>query len=317
MTGQETKTARCAVLVGPYTSGKTTLLEALLFAAEAIPRKGSVPQGNTLGDATPEARERQMTVEPNVARCDYLGDSWSFIDCPGSVELSQERNAALMAADVAIIVAEPEPSRALTLAPIFKILDDYKIPHILFVNKMDKTEVRVRDLLESLQAVSSKPLVLRQVPIRNGEQLEGFVDLVSERAYRYKEGAASDLVAMPEAIKDREDEARQEMLESLADYDDTLLEQLLEDKIPATEEIYDQLTKDLQEDLIVPVLFGSAEASHGITRLWKALRHETPPAAKTAERLGVPLGQDFTASVIRIYHQAIAGLLSIARVPSN
>ncbi len=314
MTGRETKTARCAVLVGPYTSGKTTLLEALLFAAEATQRKGSVPQGNTLGDASPEARERQMTVEPNVARCDYLGDSWSFIDCPGSVELSQERNAALMAADVAIIVAEPEPSRALTLAPIFKILDDYKIPHILFVNKMDKTEVRVRDLLESLQAVSSKPLVLRQVPIRNGEQLEGFVDLVSERAYRYKEGAASDLVAMPEAVKDREDEARQDMLESLADYDDTLLEQLLEDKIPATEEIYGQLTKDLQEDLIVPVLFGSAEASHGITRLWKALRHETPAAAKTAERLGVPLGEEFTASVIRIYHQAHTGKVTLARV---
>ncbi len=314
MSGQETTAARCAVLVGPYTSGKTTLMEALLFAAEAIPRKGSVPQGSTLGDFSPEARRRQMTVEPNVSHCEYLGDRWSFIDCPGSVELSQDRNSSLMAADIAVVVAEPEPSRALTLAPIFKVLDDFKIPHILFVNKMDKSEARVRDLLEALQAVSSKPLVLRQVPIRDGEQISGFVDLVSERAYRYKDSATSDPIQMPEGIKEREGEARQVMLESLADFDDTLLEQLLEDQIPATGEVYGQLTKDLREDLIVPVLFGSAEASNGITRLWKALRHETPPPETTAERLSIPLGDEFSASVIRVFHQAHTGKMTLARV---
>jgi elongation factor G len=314
MTTKETKAARCAVLVGPYTSGKTTLMEALLFAAGAIHRKGSVPQGNTLGDASPEARQRQMTVEPNVAHCEYLGDLWSFIDCPGSVELAQDRNTALMAADVAVIVAEPEPGRALTLAPIFKVLDDFKIPHILFVNKRDKATVRVRELLEALQAVSSKPLVLRQVPIREGEQISGFVDLASERAYRYKEGTASDLIQMPDAVKEREEEARQEMLESLADFDDALLEQLLEDRVPAPAEIYEQLTRDLQGDLIVPVLFGSAEAGHGITRLWKALRHEAPQPAAATERLGIPLGSDFTASVIRIYHQSHTGKMTLARV---
>ena len=314
MTGQEAQAARCAVLVGPYTSGKTTLLEALLFNAGALHRKGSVPQGNTLGDSSPEARQRQMTVEPNVATCEYLGDRWFFVDCPGSVELSQDRATGLMAADVAVIVAEPEPERALTLAPIFKALDDYKVPHILFVNKMDKSSVRVRDLLEALQTVSSKPLVLRQVPIRDGEEVSGFVDLVSERAYRYKEGAPSDLVTMPEAVKEREGEARQEMLESLADFDDALLEQLLEDQVPAPAEIYDQLTKDLQQDLIVPVLIGSAEASNGITRLWKALRHEAPRPSQTAERLAIPLGKEFTASVIRIFHQAHTGKVTLARI---
>ena len=314
MTAQETSAARCAVIVGPYTSGKTTLLEAMLHTVGAIHRKGSIPEGNTVGDSSPEARARQVSVEPNFAHCEYLGDHWSFIDAPGSVELIRDRATSLMAADVAVIVAEPEIERALTLAPIFKFLDDFQIPHILFVNKMDKANVRIRDLLQALQGVSSRPLVLRQVPIREGDEVTGFVDLVSERAYRYQEGATSDLIEMPDSIKDREGEARQDMLESLADFDDALLEQLLEDKIPAPDEVYGQLTKDLQEDLIVPVLFGSADQSNGVTRLLKALRHEAPPPAKTAERLGIPAGGDLAASVVKVLYQAHTGKLTMARI---
>lgn len=314
MTAREVSAARCAVLVGPYTSGKTTLLEAMLLEAGATHRKGSITQGNTVGDASPEARARQMSVEPNFANCEYLGERWSLVDCPGSVELVHDRNTALMAADVAIVVAEPEIARAVTLAPLFKMLDDYKIPHILFVNKMDKATTRVRELLEALQAVSSRPLVLRQVPIREGDEITGFVDLASERAYKYGSTAPSELMELPESVKAREGEARQEMLESLADFDDTLLEQLIEDKVPATSEVYDQLTKDLQQDLIVPVLFGSAEQGNGITRLWKALRHEAPAPAVTAARLGVPADGDLAASVIRVLHQPHTGKVAVARV---
>ncbi len=314
MREKETSAARCAALVGSYTSGKTTLMEAMLHSAGAIHRKGTIPQGNTVGDSSPEARQRQISVEPNVAHCEYLGDPWSIVDCPGSIELARDRNTGLMSADVAVIVAEPEIGKTLILAPIFKFLDDHKIPHILFVNKMDKAAVRVAELMEALQAVSSKPLVLRQVPIREDTGITGFVDLVSERAYRYKEGASSDLIEMPEEIKEREGQARQEMLEFLADFDDALLEQLLEDKIPAPAEIYDQLAKDLRGDLIVPVLFGSAEFSQGIKRLWKALRHETPQPAATAERLAIPAEGDFAASVFRILHQPHAGRMTLARV---
>ncbi len=134
MTTKPVSPPRCAVIVGPYTSGKTTLLEAMLHNAGAIHRKGSITEGNTVGDSSPEARARQMGVEPNFAHAEYLGEPWSFIDCPGSVELSQESRNALMAADVAVVVAEPEPARALTLAPIFRFLDDYQIPHMLFIN---------------------------------------------------------------------------------------------------------------------------------------------------------------------------------------
>src|SRR5690606_11849009 len=170
------------------------------------------------------------------------------------------------------------------------------------------------DLLEALQSVSERPLVLRQAPIREGDAVTGFVDLVSERAWQYNLDRQSDLIEMPEQVRDRESKARRELLESLADFDDGLLEQLLEDKVPPSAEIYEQLGRDLADDLIVPVLMGSAEQGHGITRLWKALRHEAPAPASTAARLGIPDGSGLAATVIRTYHAPHTGKMSIARV---
>ena len=117
--------------------------------------------------------------------------------------------------------------------------------------------------------------------------MTGYVDLVSERAYRYQNGKPSKLVQIPDAVADREKEARGEMLETLSDFDDALLEQLLEDVEPAAPAVYNQLTKTLQDDLVVPVLLGGAEKDHGIQRLLKTLRHETPGVAATAARLGI------------------------------
>ncbi len=320
MTEVSATTPRCAVLVGNYTSGKTSVLEAMLHAAGAVERHGTVGQKNTLGDHSREARERQMSVEPNFARAEFLGDAWSLIDCPGSVELMHDAKTCLMAADVAVVVAEPEPEKAVTLAPLFKFLDDHKIPHMLFVNKIDKAGTSARAMMEALQAVSTRPLVLRQVPIREGEAVTGYVDLVSERAYRYVDGKPSELIQMPEEMKDREGEARQALLESLADFDDALLEELLEDVVPPPQEIYREIRKDLQEDLIVPVLLGAAEKENGIVRLWKALRHETPGPAAGARRLGVletagvGEGDELAALVVKTFHQAHTGKLNIARI---
>ncbi|HEX6959893.1 MAG TPA: elongation factor G [Ferrovibrio sp.] len=319
--GQDTGTRgsgpRVAAIVGPYTAGKTTLLETLLFVAGAIPRKGSVTAGNTVGDAAPEARSRQMTVEPNLAHCSFLNEPWIIVDCPGSVELAQETWSTLMIADIAVVVAEPDPARAVTLAPLLKFLDARRIPHVLFVNKLDKISIRMRDLLAALQQVSARPLVLREVPIREGESITGYVDLVSERAYRYRDNEPSDLIEMPDTIKPRESEARQEMLEKIADFDDALLEQLLEDRVPASQDIYAQLRKDLCSDLIVPVFFGSAEHGNGVLRLWKALRHEAPHHRETAERLGIKADGGLCGTVFKTLHQAHSGKLSLTRLWSG
>ncbi|MGH7076334.1 MAG: elongation factor G [Stellaceae bacterium] len=314
----ESNGPRAVALVGPYLSGKTTLLEALLYASGTTHRRGTIKEGNTVGDHSPEARARQMSTEINVAAASYLGDPWTILDCPGSVELAFEAQSALLAVDVAIVVCEPVIDKALTLSPLLKFLDDHQIPHMLFVNRLDTAEARVSEVLAALQAVSARPLVLRQVPIPGKEgATDGYVDLVSERAYRYNPGQASDLIKIPDGVLPDEQAIRAGLVEKLADFDDKLLEQLLEDMQPSKDEIYSHLTRDLRGDLIVPVFLGSALADHGVRRLWKALRHETPNIAETAARLGIAQGAEVVAQVVKTYYPPHTGKLSVARVWSG
>ena len=308
---------RVAAFVGPYLSGKTSLLESIVMQAGMIGRKGTVKEGNMVGDAGAEAKARQMTTELNVASFEYLDEKWTILDCPGSVELSQEARNALMVADTAVVVCEADPAKALTVTPVLKFLDDHGIPHIIFVNKMDASEGSVRATLESLQAVSERPLVLREIPIREGGKITGHVDLVSERAFRWRIGEDSKLIELPDAVRDDEELARTEMLESLADFDDGLLEQLLEDVVPSSDKIYATLGRDLQDNLIVPVFFGSAEADSGVRRLMKALRHEAPEVSSVAHRLGVEAGTTTVAQVFKTLHAGHVGKLSFARVLSG
>src|SRR5215813_13595348 len=138
-----TEAPRCAALIGPYLAGKTTLLEALLHASGSTGRRGSVRDGNSVGDHSPEARARQMSTELNVANTTFLGDPWTILDCPGSVELLYEAQSALLVADVAVVVVEPEVERALTISAMLRFLDRHKIPHMIFINKMDSASARV------------------------------------------------------------------------------------------------------------------------------------------------------------------------------
>ena len=109
---------RVAALVGPYGSGKTTLLEGLLFASGSIARRGTIKDGNTVGNSSAEARARGMSVEVSIANGSFMEDRWCFLDCPGSIEFQQDSFHALMVADAAIVVVEPEPSRAVMVAPM-------------------------------------------------------------------------------------------------------------------------------------------------------------------------------------------------------
>jgi elongation factor G len=301
-------------LVGPYASGKTSLLESLLLAAEAIHRKGSVADGTSVGDATPEARQRVMSTEVNVATGSYLGDPWTFLDCPGSIEFQQDTYNALAVADAAVVVVEPEPARAVMVAPILKFLDQHAIPHIIFVNKVESSQVRLRETLEALQLVSDRPLLMRELPIRDSDRILGFVDLVSERTFKYREGQPSELIKLPETELSEEKSARQAMLESLADLDDNLLEALLSDLVPPTTEVYENFARDLAKDLVVPVFFGSAAQDHGIRRLLKCLRHDVPGPDETARRRGWKVQGALAGRVFKTVHAAHTGKLSYARI---
>jgi elongation factor G len=309
---------RCIALVGPFQSGKTTLLEAILARTGAIRSAGSVDAGTSVGDASPEARQHKMGVGLTASTTSFMGDSYTFIDCPGSVEFAHDMRAVLPAIDAAVVVCEADEKKLPQLQIILRELEDLGIPRFLFLNKIDRANKRVRETLSTLQPASRVPLVLRQIPIWNGELIEGFVDLALERAFVYREHKASEVIALEGGNLDREKEARFSMLEKLADHDDALMEQLLEDIQPPRDAVFDDLARELREGLICPVLLGSAARENGVLRLMKALRHESPGVEETAKRLGAPSStngsRDALAYVFKTLHLQHGGKLSLTRL---
>jgi elongation factor G len=282
----------------------------MLFAAGTTDRLGSTANGSSIGDSSPESRQRGGSTELNLYNFNYLGDDFAILDCPGSIGFAADGARALAIADVAIVVVDPDPARAPLAAPALRALDELGIPHLIFVNRIDQAHGRVRDLLSALQPMSVSPLIARQIPIWDGEKVSGFVDLALERAFKYRPGQQSERIEIPPELQDREIEARTHMLEQLADHDDELLEQLLMDEAPTREKVLQDLARETSESLGVPVLFGSASSSWGVRRLLKALRHEAPGPQSTADRLGVT---DPAMYVFKIQHGSV-GRLADARV---
>ena len=305
---------RCIALVGPFQSGKTTLLEAILSRTQAIPKAGTVEAGNTVGDSSAEARLHQMSMGLTVATTTFMGDSYTFIDCPGSVEFAYDMRAVLPAVDAAVIVCEADERKLPQLQLVLRELEDLGIPRFLFLNKIDKANQRIGEALAMLQPASRTPLVLRQIPIWQGDIVTGFVDLALERAFVYREHKPSEVIALEGGNLDREKEARFSMLEKLADHDDALMEQLLEDIQPPRDAVFDDLARELREGVICPVLLGSAARENGVLRLMKALRHEAPAIAETAKRLGASSQKDALAYVFKTVHLQHGGKLSLVRM---
>ena len=310
MAGESPKGTRAIALVGPAGAGKTSLAEAMLFAAGATDRLGSTANGSSIGDSSPESRQRGGSTELNLYNFEYLGDRFAILDAPGSIGFAADGVRALAIADIAIVVVDPDPARAPLAAPALRALDELGIPHLIFVNRIDQAHGRVRDLLSALQPMSVSPLIARQIPIWDGEKVSGFVDLALERAFKYRAGQESERIEIPPELQSREIEARTHMLEQLADHDDDLLEQLLMDETPTPQKVFQDLARETGESLGVSVLFGCATSSWGVRRLLKALRHEAPAPAATATRLSVTAPAMY---VFKVLHGSI-GRLALSRV---
>ena len=256
-------------VIGPSQSGKSTLVDALAGL------EGARPEAlQTLGDA-------------RVVSFGFMDERWSALDLPGGQDSLAQHGPVLAACDAAVLCVPPEADAAVLAAPYLRLLEESGIPTFLFINRIDAAGNRIADIVAALQNYCAHGIVLRQVPMRSGDQITGAIDLISERAWKYEEGQRSSLVELPDNMLPREQEARSELLESLADFDDALLEQIIEDQAPMADEVYQVATSVLQHHDLVPALIGSASQGNGILRLMKSLRHEAPDVTATCARSGL------------------------------
>ncbi|MBO9451781.1 elongation factor G [Tropicibacter sp. R16_0] len=244
-------------VLGPTQSGKSTLVEAI---------------------SRLDGRSTKFSVSDvvHLHSFSYLDEPWCAVDVNGGGDALAYVGPAMAISDAAVIVVPPDPDAAVLAAPYLRLVEEAGIPSFLFINKMDNPNGRIRDIAAALQAYCTHHITLRQIPIRENEQIVGAVDLISERAWKYQEGQPSALIELPSSAEDREQEARTELLETLSDFDDNLLEQLIEDKQPPSKEIFDLAAKVLQNHQLIPAYLGAAGHANGLTRMMKALRHEAP-----------------------------------------
>ncbi|WP_457299093.1 elongation factor G [Phyllobacterium sp. P5_D12] len=288
---------RCFTVLGPSQAGKSTLVEKLA-ALEGASKKSISPYG--LG----------------LTEFEFGNEAWCALDAPGSGEALAHAQHALLASDACILCVSPNPEEAVLAAPYLRVIEASGTPCIVFVNRMDEPRGRLRDVIASLQDFASHTLLLRQIPIREGDKIVGTCDLISERAWRYREGQTSALVEIPTDVVEREHEARAELLESLSEFDDWLLEELIEDREPASDAIYAISSRVLRENRIIPVLVGAASHSNGIMRLMKALRHEAPQHEALRARLAAAVNIKEAALVgvsFHAYHRQNVGKSVLVR----
>lgn len=258
---------RTFTVLGPSQSGKTELVRRLAGL------EGGHPRSETAGHLT-------------LTRFTFMDEAWTAIDLAGGPEFARMAGAALLASDAAVLCVPPDPDEAVLAAPYLRAVEDSQTPTFLFINRMDEPKGRVRDIVAALQSYASHAIVLRQIPIREGGQVVGAVDLISERAWRYRDGQTSTLVEMPADTVEREHEARAELLEHMSDFDDKLLEELIEDRTPASAALFAIARRETENAVLIPAFLGSASHANGCLRLMKALRHEAPHVGVLKKRLG-------------------------------
>ena len=259
---------RVFTVLGPSGAGKTTLVQALASLDDKRGKSLTVP-----GVAT-------------VSSFGFMGEDWAAVDVVGGAENLASVEPALAASDIAVICVPADADSAVLAAPFIRRVEELGVPAILFINRIDVTQHRIAEIVSALQTYSRHHIVLREVPIREGGTITGFVDLVSERAWKFEEGKHSALIEMPDSVKDREAAARTELLESYADLDDHLMEELIEDRQPLAEEVYAVAARALRDNAVIECFIGSASKGHGITRLMKSLRHDAPGVERTRSRFG-------------------------------
>ena len=267
---------RDVAVVGPHHSGKTTLIEALLAHCGAIPRRGSVNDGTTTTDFEPESIGHAQSTCVSFAHTACGNVELNLIDCPGFVDFFEETKQALLAADAALVVVDPDPARVMQTHSLIDFIESRKMPHCFVVNKMDREGADFTGTLAALREAYGIHVVPEHVPIGEGPELRGYVDLVEQVAYAFDPDGKEHQIEIDGGIRDSVARYRREFLEALGDYDDALLEALLEDKEPSKDEVVRDLTQEASHDLIAPVLVAAAINGTGMNALVTAIERLIP-----------------------------------------
>ena len=276
---------RNVTIVGHGSSGKTSLVEALLFNAGGTNRVGRVEDGSTMSDWDAEEQRRGISINLSVVPVDFQGTKLNLLDTPGYLDFVGEVISGLAVSEAGLVLVDSVAGVEVGTELAWEQLDAFDKPRLIFVNKMDRENANFDNALASVQEVFSGTILPFQLPIGTGESFEGIVNLVDLKAYLGAEATVADI---PAGMEDAVAEARQNLVDAAAETDDELIMKYLEGEELTEDEVRQGLQQGVRGGQITPVFCGSAIENIGLYSLARALRSYIPSPANVA--LTIPIG---------------------------
>ncbi len=245
-------------------TGKTSLAEAMLFAAKAISRLGKVDDGTSTSDYDPIEVKRKISISLATLPCEWKGTKINLIDTPGYSDFAGEVKAAIRVSEGAIIVVCAASGVEVGTEQVWAYSEEAGLPRLIFVNKMDRENADFYKTLEQLQSHFGHRCLPLQLPIGAQDDFQGIVDLLAMKAYT---GSPAKEAEIPSELQDQANSYREKLIEGIAEVDDKLIEKYLGGEELTPEELGDGLRQAVAEGKIVPVLAGSALKNIGIASL--------------------------------------------------
>jgi elongation factor G len=272
---------RNVALVGHGGAGKTTLAEALLFNASAIPRMGRVEDGTTVTDFDPEEQKRTISVSLALAPFEHDGHKVNLIDAPGYADFVGDVIAAMQAADLALFVVSAVEGVEVQTEIAWRIAEQRNLPRAIFVNKLDRERASFERTLDQLKEKFGAGVAPLQLPIGEEADLTGVIELLNDVAVTYSGGAPKGTEGeVPADMANEEHAVHDALVEGIVVADDDLMERYLGDESIDYSELAKALAAGVASASVFPVLCGSATKLIGIDRLAKFLVEEAPAPAE-------------------------------------
>ena len=272
-----TEKIRNVALVGHGGAGKTSLAEALLYAAGAIPRVGRVEDGTTVCDFDPEEQKRTISVSLALAPLEWQGHKINVIDTPGYADFVGDVAAGLRAADLAIFVVSAVEGVEVQTEVAWRLAEARGLPRAIFVNKLDRERASFERTLEQLKERFGSGIAPLELPIGEEAEFRGVVDLLSDEAITYSgEHATGVTGAVPSEMETKEHAVHDALIEGIVVADDALMERYLADEKIEVPELEHALAMGIAEASVFPVLCGSATKLVGVDRLARFIAEEGP-----------------------------------------
>ncbi|NYB74657.1 MULTISPECIES: elongation factor G [Sedimentibacter] len=317
---------RNVALVGHSNCGKTTLTEALLYVTKVTNRMGKVEDGNTVSDFDKEEKDRQVSIGTSIIPIEYENTKINFLDTPGYFDFVGEVYGGLRVASGAVVVVDASSGIEVGTEKVWRYLEQRNLPRIIVLNKMDKENVKFDVLLEELRERFGKKVVPFALPIGEGENFKGYVDIV-DRQGRLIEELDNVKIEVPEELADKVEELRGVLMESVAETDELLLDKFFNGEEFTYEEVSTGLKNAVLAGEVVPVIVMCATKAMGIKCMMHMINEYLPNSADTGEVTGMVDGkttqrkvtstQPLSAFVFKTIVDPFVGKITLFKVMSG